>query len=99
MAKFKITADNPSYTREIGGVHFVDGVGETDNENVARWLESRGGFTVESGERDLHQRKSLSQMNSEELDVYAAELGVELPEGSKVAEKKELIKAYLEQRK
>jgi len=43
---FKITAPTENYTREIAGVHFIDGKAETENENIARWLEGRG-FKVE----------------------------------------------------
>lgn len=98
MAKFIITAEKEGYTREIGGVHFVDGTAETDKENIARWLEGRGGFTVEVQETEK-KSKSLSQMKSEELDVYALELGIDIPPGTKVPEKKEAIQAFLDGKK
>lgn len=95
MKKFIIKSDIENYTREIGGVHFVDGVGTTDNEDIAMWLEGRGGFTVEVAEK----KKTISQMNSDELDAYAIELGIDIPVETKVPEKKDIIKAFLEFKK
>ncbi len=44
--KYKITAPHNKYTREIAGVHFVDGKAETENEFAAQWFSGRDGFTV-----------------------------------------------------
>lgn len=57
------------------------------------------GFEIAKKMEPEEKKKSLSQMNSEELDSHATELGVEFPEGSKVAEKKEIIKMFLESQK
>ena len=36
------------YDRKIGGVQFVSGEAQTDNEWLASWFSGRAGFTVET---------------------------------------------------
>lgn len=96
---FKIKAPNKMYTRQIAGVHFINGEAETENESIARWLEGRG-FTVEVEDKKLEgkpedKQKSIAKMNVEELEKYAGELGVDLTSCSNKEEKKAAILAFL----
>ena len=43
---FKI--GHEQYDRKIGGVQFVNGEAQTDNEWHASWFSGRAGFTVET---------------------------------------------------
>lgn len=45
----KVIAPNNQYTGLSASVMFVKGVGETDNEHLLQWFESRG-YTVERQE-------------------------------------------------
>lgn len=45
---YKIKAPNVEYDRKIGGVQFVNGEAQTDNEWLASWFSGRTGFTVET---------------------------------------------------
>lgn len=45
---YKIKAPNEEYDRKIGGVQFVNGEAQTDNEWLASWFSGRTGFTVET---------------------------------------------------
>ena len=45
---YKIKAPNEKYDRKIGGVQFVSGEAQTDNEWLASWFSGRTGFTVET---------------------------------------------------
>ena len=45
--KYKITAPHEEYTREIAGVHFVNGKAETEDGLAAQWFSGREGFRVE----------------------------------------------------
>lgn len=45
---YKIKAPNEEYDRKIGGVQFVNGEAQTDNEWLASWFFGRAGFTVET---------------------------------------------------
>lgn len=45
---YKIKAPNEEYDRKIGGVQFVNGEAQTDNEWLASWFSGRAGFTVET---------------------------------------------------
>lgn len=45
---YKIKAPNVEYDRKIGGVQFVNGEAQTDNEWLASWFSGRPGFTVET---------------------------------------------------
>ncbi|MFV0517245.1 MAG: hypothetical protein ACK5MV_07605 [Aminipila sp.] len=100
---FKITAPNEEYTREIAGVHFVEGTATTNNEVVARWLEGRG-FTVDADEEMSRgeanesepKQKNIGKMTVEELQNYANELGVDISGCANKEEKKSVIKAFLE---
>ena len=45
---YKIKAPSEEYDRKIGGVQFVNGEAQTDNEWLASWFSGRTGFTVET---------------------------------------------------
>ena len=45
---YKIKAPNEEYDRKIGGVQFVNGEAQTDNEWLASWFSGRAGFIVET---------------------------------------------------
>ena len=45
---YKIKAPSEEYDRKIGGVQFVSGEAQTDNEWLASWFSGRAGFTVEA---------------------------------------------------
>lgn len=45
---YKIKAPNEQYDRKIGGVQFVNGEAQTDNEWLASWFSGRAGFAVEA---------------------------------------------------
>lgn len=45
---YKIKAPSEEYDRKIGGVQFVNGEAQTDNEWLASWFSGRPGFTVET---------------------------------------------------
>ena len=45
---YKIKAPSEEYDRKIGGVQFVSGEAQTDNEWLASWFSGRAGFTVET---------------------------------------------------
>ena len=44
---YKIKAPSEEYDRKIGGVQFVNGEAQTDNEWLASWFSGRAGFAVE----------------------------------------------------
>ena len=44
----KIKAPNEEYDRKIGGVQFVNGEAQTDNEWLASWFSGRADFAVEA---------------------------------------------------
>lgn len=43
---YKIKAPNEEYDRKIGGVQFVSGEAQTDNEWLASWFSGRAGFSL-----------------------------------------------------
>lgn len=45
---YKIKAPNEGYDRKIGGVQFVSGEAQTNNEWLASWFSGRAGFAVEA---------------------------------------------------
>ena len=45
---YKIKAPSEEYDRKIGGVQFVSGEAQTDNEWLASWFSGRAGFTEET---------------------------------------------------
>ena len=45
---YKIKAPSEEYDRKIGGVQFVNGEAQTDNEWLASWFSGRAGFAVEA---------------------------------------------------
>lgn len=63
--KYKITAPHKNYTREIAGVHFVNGIAETENGLAAQWFSGRDGFTVEFEKKPGAARGRKSESNAE----------------------------------
>ena len=49
---YKIKAPNEKYDRKIGGVQFVSGEAQTDNEWLASWFSGHVGFTVTAEEEN-----------------------------------------------
>lgn len=47
---YKIKAPSEEYDRKIGGVQFVSGEAQTNNEWLASWFSGRPGFTVTAEE-------------------------------------------------
>ncbi len=48
---YKIKAPSEEYDRKIGGVQFVNGEAQTDNEWLVSWFSGRPGFTVTAEEQ------------------------------------------------
>ena len=48
---YKIKALNEEYDRKIGGVQFVSGEAQTDNEWLASWFSGRGNRDRRGGSR------------------------------------------------
>lgn len=71
---FKLKAPSNKYTREIAGVHFIDGKAETENEEAARWLEGRG-FEVESD--NAGEKKAASKRASVKESLRMQEMPTE----------------------
>ncbi len=70
--------------------------------NITREIDERrlAEFNEKGFERiNTEKKKSLYQMNAEELDTYAEELGAPPVDGMKVAEKREAIREFLERQK
>lgn len=53
---YKITAPNLSYNRKIGGVQFVNGVAQTENDWLASWFSGRAGFAVTTEQTETLRR-------------------------------------------
>lgn len=53
----KIYAPNKGYTGNIAGVSFTEGVGETEDNWLIGWFESKG-YKVEKSEAVKKQRKN-----------------------------------------
>ena len=62
---YKIKAPSEEYDRKIGGVQFVNGEAQTDNEWLASWFSGRAGFTVENVTRRGGNRADRGQTEGE----------------------------------
>lgn len=50
-----IKSPNQEYTGTSAGVYFVNGVGNTDNENLIEWFRDRG-YEVEEDSEDSEEK-------------------------------------------
>ena len=50
-----IKSPNQEYTGTSAGVYFVNGVGNTDNENLIEWFRERG-YEVEEDKEDTEEK-------------------------------------------
>lgn len=78
----KVTAPNEQYNGLSATVMFVNGVGETDNENLLQWFEDKG-YTVErhneqeEAEKAAEQERKEAEKRLKALRKKAADLGIE----------------------
>ena len=69
-----IKSPNQEYTGTSAGVAFVNGVGNTDNENLIEWFRDRGyGVEIDaevSTEEDLEEKEidDMEKMGEKEID-------------------------------
>jgi|LDZT01.1.fsa_nt_gi hypothetical protein len=78
----KILCPNKQYSGISASVTFVNGVGETENENLIAWFKAKG-YKVEEAEADQDPEGSgeevkLEEMTAEELKAYAEENGIDI---------------------
>ena len=88
----KIIAPNKNYNGTSASVPFVNGVGETDNQNLIRWFKENG-YTVESEAdpgavpEDVLETNpeavpedilELENMSAEELISFASNNGIDI---------------------
>ena len=81
---YKITAPNTAYNRKLCGVQFIEGIGQTEDENTAGWFSGREGFTVTAEDSDVV--KPTSKMTVDELKAYASDKDIELGDTEKKAD-------------
>lgn len=77
----KVFAPNTQYTGLSASVMFLNGVAETDNENLLEWFESRG-YTVERHEVE-QEDISIEKMTVAQLKEYAKAQMIYLGDASK----------------
>ena len=83
---YKIKAPSEEYDRKIGGVQFVSGEAQTDNEWLASWFSGRTGFTVETvtaeeeTEPTEDKPRGSAEMTRETLMLRAQSLLPNLPQ-------------------
>ncbi|WP_127447753.1 hypothetical protein [Veillonella sp. 3310] len=70
----KVYAPLQDYNGISASVEFVNGVGETDNENLLEWFEEKG-YTVERDEKPKRAKKAkeVTEETSEETSEGATE--------------------------
>ena len=67
---YKIKAPSEEYDRKIGGVQFVSGEAQTDNEWLASWFSGRAGFTVETTVTDGQAYRLRVTVSGEKMIGY-----------------------------
>lgn len=87
----KIYSPNKNYTGVSATVRFVNGVGETENEHLINWFESKG-YKVEESENlnppDNSPNntdpvvKTFEEMSIDELKAYAAKRNIDIGKAS-----------------
>lgn len=60
----KVYAPLEDYNGISASVEFVNGVGETDNENLLEWFEEKG-YTVEREEKPKRAKKATDDVTDE----------------------------------
>lgn len=72
----------------VAGVHFADGVGETDDDNAIAYFERQGYGVDRPAEKPDEQTPadSLSKLTVTKLKKYAEDKGIDLGEASSKAE-------------
>lgn len=93
MAKVKILAPNKSYTGVSASVNFVNGVGETEDENLIGWFKEHGYDVIEEDTDVKTVEKTLDQMTVEELVAYADEKEIDIGKSTSQSGIVEKIKA------
>lgn len=63
----KVYAPLEGYNGISASVEFVNGVGETDNENLLEWFEEKG-YTVEREEKPKRAKKATEEVTEEVVE-------------------------------
>lgn len=72
----KVSAPNTQYTGLSASVMFLNGIGETDNENLLQWFEEKG-YLVEREEIEQADIP-IDQMTVPQLKAYAKSQSIDL---------------------
>lgn len=76
----KVYAPLKDYNGISASVTFVNGVGETDNENLLEWFEEKG-YTVERDEKPKRAKKA-KEVTEETSEGATEEVAEEVAEGN-----------------
>lgn len=76
----KVYAPLKDYNGISASVTFVNGVGETDNENLLEWFEEKG-YTVEREEKPKRAKKA-KEVTEETSEGATEEVAEEVAEGN-----------------
>lgn len=76
----KVYTPLQGYNGISASVTFVNGVGETDNENLLEWFEEKG-YTVERDEKPKRAKKA-KEVTEETSDGATEEVAEEVAEGN-----------------
>lgn len=76
----KVYAPLKDYNGISASVEFVNGVGETDNENLLEWFEEKG-YTVEREEKPKRAKKA-KEVTEETSEGATEEVAEEVAEGN-----------------
>lgn len=58
---FKVKAPNGGYNGETAGIKFVDGLAETDDEQVVSYLKEKGYEVATEGAKDKPKKKEKEE--------------------------------------
>ena len=64
---YQIKAPTERYDRKIGGIQFVNGEAQTEDDWLASWFSGRPGFTV-TAEENPKERRRNDKGNAEGTD-------------------------------
>lgn len=76
----KVYAPLKDYNGISASVTFINGVGETDNENLLEWFEEKG-YTVERDEKPKRAKKA-KEVTEETSEGATEEVAEEVAEGN-----------------
>ena len=76
----KVYAPLKDYNGISASVTFINGVGETDNENLLEWFEEKG-YTVERDEKPKRAKKA-KEVTEETSEEATEEVAEEVAEGN-----------------